>query len=166
MTEEFRVIEACPMYEVSNYGKVRRLGSAKVRRSYTRDGYHYLSLRQGDGRLRNWQVHRLVALAFLGEPPSPKHEVAHWDGNPSNNFVGNLRWATRAENVADAIRHGTFNPPRDLRNRRCRLSPDDVRAIRARAANGEPRPRLAAEYNVKLPTICNIVNRRSRKHVD
>jgi hypothetical protein len=52
-------------------------------------------------------VHRLVLLAFRGEPPTPHHECAHWNGDPSDNSIGNLRWATKVENHADRWRHGT-----------------------------------------------------------
>ena len=45
------------------------------------------------------QLHRLVAHAFLGPPPSESVEVNHIDGNCSNNRIDNLEWATRSENV-------------------------------------------------------------------
>jgi len=47
-------------------------------------------------------VHRIVAFAFLGRPPSEKHVVDHIDTNGSNNRTENLRWVTRLENV---LRH-------------------------------------------------------------
>jgi hypothetical protein len=47
-------------------------------------------------------VHRIVALAFLGSPPSEKHIVDHIDTDRSNNCAANLRWVTRLDNV---IRH-------------------------------------------------------------
>lgn len=59
-----------------------------------------------DGSHRTVTVHRLVAFTFLGPPP-PNHEVCHGDGDPANNNVENLRWGTRAENIYDAVRHGT-----------------------------------------------------------
>ena len=47
-----------------------------------------------------FQVHRLVAHAFLGPPPSQAAwQVNHMDGNCSNNHIDNLEWATRSENV-------------------------------------------------------------------
>lgn len=52
-------------------------------------------------------VHILVCTAFHGDKPSPKHYVAHFDGNHLNNNADNLRWATAAENTADKLRHGT-----------------------------------------------------------
>lgn len=45
------------------------------------------------------QVHRIVAYAFHGEPPTPEHVVDHIDTNRRNNRPENLRWVTRLENV-------------------------------------------------------------------
>ena len=44
-------------------------------------------------------VHRIVATAFLGEPPTDKHVVDHIDTNKMNNRPENLRWVTRLENI-------------------------------------------------------------------
>jgi hypothetical protein len=46
---------------------------------------------------RTYLVHRLVALAFVGPPPSPSHTVDHINRNPDDNRVANLRWATKSE---------------------------------------------------------------------
>ena len=44
-------------------------------------------------------VHRLVARAFLGPPPSPKHtQINHKDGDEGNNSVANLEYVTPSEN--------------------------------------------------------------------
>jgi len=45
------------------------------------------------------RVHRLVATAFHGEPPTKEHVVDHIDTNKQNNRPENLRWVTRLENV-------------------------------------------------------------------
>ena len=44
-------------------------------------------------------VHRIIATAFHGVPPSKGHVVDHIDTNRRNNRRENLRWVTRAENV-------------------------------------------------------------------
>lgn len=44
-------------------------------------------------------VHRIVAFAFHGNPPSEQHVVDHIDTNRHNNRPENLRWLTRLENV-------------------------------------------------------------------
>lgn len=45
------------------------------------------------------RVHRIVAFAFLGEPPTEQYVVDHIDTNRRNNRPENLRWLTRLENV-------------------------------------------------------------------
>lgn len=45
------------------------------------------------------RVHRIVAFAFHGNPPTEQHVVDHIDTNRRNNRPNNLRWLTRLENV-------------------------------------------------------------------
>jgi len=45
------------------------------------------------------KVHRIVATAFHGPPPSKDHVVDHIDTNRRNNRSENLRWVTRLENI-------------------------------------------------------------------
>lgn len=45
------------------------------------------------------KVHRVVAIAFLGPPPSEEYVVDHINRDKTNNRVENLRWITRLENV-------------------------------------------------------------------
>lgn len=60
-----------------------------------RTGYYYVEIRGQKQR-----VHRLVALAFL-ENPEDKPVVHHIDGNPLNNTLENLAYATYAENAQE-----------------------------------------------------------------
>lgn len=45
------------------------------------------------------RIHRIVATAFHGEPPTREHVVDHIDTNKQNNRPENLRWITRLENI-------------------------------------------------------------------
>lgn len=65
----------------------------------------HIHLRHNHATSVTTSVHRLVALAFIGPCPEGM-EVLHINGEPDDNRLENLRYGTRAENVADTIRHG------------------------------------------------------------
>jgi hypothetical protein len=121
MVEIWRAAAGFPGYEVSSFGRMRSLArqvvehNGKVRFHKAKplkaspnpgDGYPRVSLRR-DGKTRYTYVHVLVALTFIGPPP-PGHEVRHGDGNRANPRLDNLCYGTRADNIDDARRHGTF----------------------------------------------------------
>lgn len=117
-------------YEVSDQGRLRRSTVSakhdpvgKIIKPKVSRGYHQYKLCGGGERLFIG-AHRLVALAFIGPPPSDKHQAAHWDGNKTNNVPSNLRWATSAENNGDKRRHGRL--PTGDRNG-ARLYPDRLK---------------------------------------
>jgi hypothetical protein len=145
--EVWRTIAAAPDYAVSNLGRIRRdtRGQATqagrvLKPKVARDGYLSIQFpKYGD-----FLVHRLVAVAFLGDPPTPAHEAAHFDGDRGNARASNLRWATKKENIADKQRHGTNGN---------KLTEADVRAIRHSCETGVA---LAAKYGVHYNSISAI----------
>jgi hypothetical protein len=95
-------------YEVSNQGQVRNARTGRVLRPGP-SNFGHLSVVLGRGNTR--MVHALVLEAFVGPRPKGK-ESCHFDGNPANNRLENLRWGTRSENNLDAVRHGTWGDRR------------------------------------------------------
>lgn len=157
--EEWRPVEGWP-YEVSNLGRVRRTTSGSRPRASGIDGRGYPALLLHDiGRPRKpVRVHRLVALAFLGPPPTSRHEVAHIDGDRRNSRASNLRWSTRTENNRDKITHGTIT--RGASHWNCKITADDAIEIRRRHAAGEAgMQKLAIDFSLSRSAIHQIVRR-------
>jgi hypothetical protein len=99
-------------YEVTRRGEVFSVdhnwrGYGKRRLKESMNSYGYPSVRiTVDGVRRRYCVHILVAERFLGEKPTPQHEVCHIDGDKKNNQASNLRWGTQKDNARDRDIHG------------------------------------------------------------
>ena len=98
------------VYQVSDHGRVKRVLQSKGTRPGLlkpspsgQAGYPSVALwRNNKGK--RVTVHRLVALAFLGDGVGL--EVCHRDDDNNNNHVSNLRWDTHSENHLDITRNG------------------------------------------------------------
>lgn len=173
--------EGC--YEVSSLGRVRSvdrvvlcrrkggifekrlLGSLKVQT--VDNGKHAYGRLQVKlcraGKKKTHLVHRLVANAFLGPCPVG-HEVAHFDGNPSNNRLDNIRYATPAENNQDKIRHGTV--VRGEESGTAKLTQEEVSQIRRERSNGSSLTDLSEKFEISIAQVSRVANGRQWRHLD
>lgn len=80
-------------YEVSSHGRVRSLkrGVNQLQLQRTRGGGVTVVV-SANGMKVGISVARAVALAFIGEPPSPKAFARHRDMDQTNNHPENLFW--------------------------------------------------------------------------
>ena len=118
MKETWKIIENYKDYEISNFGKVRRItpytganefrnkeGLPKIlKQTLDTSGYYQVRLSGKKGN-RLQLIHRLVAKNFIPNPEN-KTQVNHIDGNKTNNNVNNLEWCTQLENMQHAHRTG------------------------------------------------------------
>lgn len=180
--EEWRpVVGWEDLYAVSNWGRVKRLerhvhsASPIGKKAYDRvyrerplrasphPRYRYprVGLIARDGSKSEIYVHTLVCAAFHGPRPADA-VVAHCDGSRTNNHASNLRWASRKENVQDAVKHGAIR--RGAAHHHAKLSEQDVLYIRANP-QGLTIARLAAVFSVSESHIMSIRARSIWKHV-
>lgn len=164
--EEWRPVVDWLEYQVSSYGRVRRVARGKgtlpgkiLKPTDKGRGYMQVSLHAPGKKTKKVKVQVLVCTAFHGTKPTGRHESAHWDGNPRNNRADNLRWATKKENEEDKKRHGTYQY--GVNNVSNKLSEQNVRDIRQRyAAGGVTQRALAREYGLHQVTVSEIVLRK------
>jgi len=159
---EWRVVPGFCRYEISDAGELRTSDVRHPMKWQRVAGYLATRLWADDGRRRRVYAHRAVALAFIGQPPTPSHEAAHGDGNRLNNAAPNLRWATPKENSADRFRHGT--QPYGESHHHAILSDAQVAEIRAMytGAVGQAAA-MAAEFGVSRDHIRMVAYGVSRK---
>ncbi|WP_394112362.1 HNH endonuclease [Xanthobacter wiegelii] len=95
-----------------------------------------------------YRAHRVVCEAANGPPESDKLDAAHSCGNRLCVNPKHLRWATRKENCADRLIHGTENVGE--RNGQAKLTERDVREIRALLDSGVKRKTVADRFHISL----------------
>lgn len=109
---------------------------------------------------RRQGLHRLACEYRNGPPPNPRHHAAHECGNRKCINPRHLYWATPAENVADAIRHGTWVHAE--KHGGAKLTAMQVNLIRS---DSRPKAVVARAYGVAESTIWAIIQHKTWKNV-
>lgn len=171
-------------YEVSSHGRVRHSKTLEIRAtSFNAQGYLQLSLYFGHSRNGNtkcFRVHTLVALAFIGEQPTPKHEVNHKDGFKPNNHFGNLEWTTSKGNKEHAkamglnytrnhsgrVRHPEiWEHIKGSNHHQSKLVESQVVVIKQMIASGLGDTAIGKQFGVHKATIWSIRTGKTWTHI-
>lgn len=107
--ELWKTIDEFPNYEVSNLGNVRRK-SSNMKGGKIPSGHLTVALSKKGSKPSSQYMHRLVAMAFIDNPDN-KPLVNHINGNPSDNRLENLEWATYSENNLHGYRSNHRRAP-------------------------------------------------------
>ena len=100
MNEEWRPVEGFPLYDVSNFGRVRHRQKNRILKQRHLEGKigprnFEVDLHDGQRRVGT-SVAQLVAKAFVVNPdPKRFPYVNHKDGDASHNWADNLKWSFR-----------------------------------------------------------------------
>jgi hypothetical protein len=168
-------------YQVSNIGfvrsRIRPSGGGTIRKedwhileeSLTYGRHPTVTLKNtykekySEGNKRH-SVARLVLCAFVGEPPSEKHQAIHIDGKCHNVELNNLKWGTRKElstliKKNDAMPVGVLLPQH-------KLSREDVIEIKDELINGFLTiSEISNIFAVSRTTIYRIKENKAWKHI-
>lgn len=164
------IVEYEELYQVSSYGRIKRFNkderyrSFKILKPHKINDYGHLKTDLYKNGLReSFQIHRLVLEAFVGICPVGM-ECCHNDGNSSNNFIGNLRWDTRLENVKDKNKHKTM--PIGSRHGMAKLNELQVRIIKRLLEDDYLTQReIAKIFDIDWSTIWRIKHNKTWRHV-
>ncbi len=167
VTECWKSIPENSHYEASNLGRIRSLDRKTldtIGRQQTRDGrilsptpsrQGYLKVLLYRDRNRTTRlVHRLVAMAWLGECPDGM-QVNHKNGDKADNRIENLEYVSPSENIQHSFRIGLSRRGEDHRDNKLNMA--QVRRIRTLYDAGKTQAALANQYGVNLSTIGKIV---------
>jgi hypothetical protein len=154
-------------YQVSDDGRVRSLTrtlsngtghhvkeGAELTIAISKLGYPCCALSQ-NGKSRRITVHRLMGLAFLGEPKG--RLVHHKNHNPLDNRLENLEYMAQA----DHIKHHHNGES----NAQAKLREGDIREIRRLLGEGMQGKDIAAKFKVGKMEISRIKNGARWAHV-
>lgn len=132
-------------YQISDHGRVKSIrtlvnGTATERMLQQRPGKkgHLRVALCREGVCTDYRVHCLVLEAFVGPRPEG-HVGCHWDDNPENNHLGNLRWGSDSDNLNDRVRNGKHHNANqthckhghEFSGKNLAIRPDGARACRA-----------------------------------
>lgn len=153
-------------YEVSSLGRVRRATRGNATRvgkilkpGVSNHGYSRVVLSHKNV-LRYVSVHTLVAEAFRGPRPAGK-DCLHKDGVKSNCRASNLKWGTKKENAADAIKHG--HQVRGETSAHAKITDEIVMSIRF--DDFRSHPEIAKDYGITAGHVSNLVSGRAWGHL-
>lgn len=146
-------------YEVSSWGRVRRVGGEPLTQ-YRKGKWGHLKVcfsrygeqSRGHDR-RDFTVHRLVAEAFHGTGV----EVRHLNGIAWDNTVDNLCWGTSKQNKEDAVAHGSMSRRDGTQNK---LTDEKVAYIRATSREEKNNAQLAKELGVSRELVRDVRNNK------
>jgi hypothetical protein len=157
--EEWRVVPGYPANEISNRGHVRKTVGGKgavggrILKSIRSSSGHLAVVLHQNGVRSKQQIHRLVAMAFIGPAPEPGLCVLHFDDNPTNNTPPNLRWGMSKENAADRKLNRGWHDLAGAKNPAARLNERTVAAIRVWLTLGICGSCLGRIFGVSKKTI-------------
>ena len=165
MKEVWRNIPGFPSHQASSLGRVRRSLPGKgypagyvVKQKQRESGYMIVSL-----SAKKHFVHKLVCMAFHGEPESGL-EVSHENGNKADNRAINLAWRSPKANNAMKRVHGTL-PLGEMCNA-SRLPGNQIITIRSAYRLGMgTQESIGAFFGVSRATIGDIITRRTWRHL-
>lgn len=155
------------LYSVTTQGSVFSFSDgsrSELAKSLDSYGYYIVSL-WSDGNVEKKRVHRIVLLAFVGEPNNDE-EARHLNDRPTDNRLCNLSWGTREDNYDDARKNRSHS--RGELHGHSKMTEEMVKELRNRYDENEDLSirDLLDEYPVGHSSLCAIIRGDRWQHVE
>lgn len=165
MIETWKRIAGFEIYEISDFGRIRKDGVILRTSISPRLGYYVKRLREYKKMI---YIHRAIATAFVANPNSYPC-VNHKDRNKANNDVSNLEWCTHRQNIQHACDHarangGTWNPKGED-SPKSKLKREHIPLIKEAYAAGFSQQKIAGYFKVRKQSIASVLHGRNWAHV-
>jgi hypothetical protein len=173
----FKGIHPDESYEVSNYGRIRRMNAKikewKICKPANVNGYAYFSFRIIEGKNGKKRItkslHRLVAELFIGKPTKAMYNTIHLDFNKWNNHVQNLKWVSKK----DMFEHSRESPKTAIAIEKrkgqitnSKLTVTDVMRLKKKLKRGKnPLYKIAKEFGITHTQLNRIRRGENWGHV-
>ncbi|MCP3684269.1 MAG: hypothetical protein GY861_16435 [bacterium] len=116
-----------------------------------------------NGESSKQSVAYFILLTFKGERPEG-FDCSHLDGNNRNNYIDNLIYESRSDNLLRKRKHGTSNNTGVCGGIK-KLSYNDIRFIKKAIRFGIKGIKLANHFNVSVSMISKIKNNHRHKEI-
>lgn len=141
-------------YLISTWGRVYNEATKTIlpQSEYKENEYITLSLTKIGGGHVFIQPHRILLMTLNYIPGCELLDVNHRDGIKCHNWIWNLEWATRSENIQHALNNGLFNVGSTRDN--TKLTEETVHQICKLIQDGYSASQISSMINIP---DCNIV---------
>ncbi len=172
--EEIRHVPGWEGYAVTNKGRVFTCRSkypfpefpfvawAEKLATKGHRGYWVVSF-HSRGRSKQFKLHQVVLMAFVGPKPEG-FQGCHFDDNPDNNALANLRWGSASDNRRDMIRNGRNADRKGSKHPLSKLSAEDVERVKSLRAEGLTLRRIGDMFGISEGQVSLISRGKSWRH--
>lgn len=175
MDEQWKDIEGYEgLYQISNTGRVKSLARIFYNKDgkphkancsdfilkdrYSAKGYKCAVLRKNLVP-KSFQIHRLVAFAFIGKPNFDRDQINHINMIKDDNRVENLEWVNNRENVLHRLKDANRMYPTGVKKKGNRFISAIIVNKKSIYLGSFSDPILAYEARVKFETENLITNK-------
>ncbi len=162
---QYVVPNVCPIYTISNLGKIFNTETNHYlpqNQDYHKNKYITIRLKLLDGSHIYAQHHRIILMTFNYIQGCESLDVNHKDGIKYHNWLSNLEWMTRSENIQHALQNNLFNVG-ETRNNSI-LSNSDVEKICKLISQGKTNKEIIDIMNIHNCNLSSIIQNIKNGH--